>query len=96
MHWKVPGQHHQKGLATAELVWMFPDDAAAGRVTMGNGGTPQTIELVKSSYQPIKAEPGDSFEVSTPGGTILERMEDMAQALLRRVRIHWVDWFPTN
>ena len=41
---------------------------------------PKTVELVKSTYQPTKAEMGEKVRMDHPG-TTLERMEALAEAM---------------
>ena len=53
--------------------------------------TREDIELVKSTYQPTKAEVQEEFSPSIQGDSILERMENVARILLRPVNIRWID-----
>ena len=64
---------------------------AAGRGTTDSKTKPETIELEKSSYQPTKADTEETFEVETDGDTVLDRLENVAQGLLRSVKILWDD-----
>ena len=45
---------------------------------------PRTIELVRSSYQPTKAEQEEEF-------TIEASLEEMTKALVPPVKIRWID-----
>ena len=44
----------------------------------------RTVELVRSTYQPTKAEKGEEFQADAS-------VEQMADALLRPVNIRWID-----
>lgn len=48
---------------------------------------PPTVEIVKSSYQPTRAELEDAtpLEELSAGATVLQRMEALADAMLRPV-----------
>ena len=46
----------------------------------------RTVEIVKSSYQPTKAELEDDTPLNLPGRTVLERMEALADVMLRSVQ----------
>ena len=52
---------------------------------------PKTVELVKSSYQPTKAELEEEFSVDVPGETVEERMDALGRALTRPVAARWID-----
>ena len=52
--------------------------------------TSKTVELVKSSYQPTKAEKEEEFKMDHPG-TTLERMEALADGLLQPIKPRWID-----
>ena len=52
---------------------------------------PRTIEVVKSTYQPTKAEREEVFSLDIPGDTVMERMQNMARALTDPVKIRWID-----
>ena len=52
---------------------------------------PSTIELVRSSYQPTKAEKEEGVRLDVPGETILERMERLGRALTSPVNVRWID-----
>ena len=45
---------------------------------------PKTVELVKSTYQPTKAEKEEEFRVNAS-------MEEIADAVLSPVKIRWID-----
>ena len=47
---------------------------------------PRTVEIVKSSYQPTQAEMKDDAPLKLPGQTVLERIESLADAMLRPVK----------
>ena len=51
---------------------------------------PRTVELVKSSYQPTKAEKEEEISLDIPGDSVLERMESLAKALVRPVNVRWI------
>ena len=44
----------------------------------------KTVELVRSTYQPTKAEKGEEFQADAS-------VEQMADALLRPVNVRWID-----
>ena len=44
----------------------------------------RTIELVKSSYQPNKAELEEDFRLDVPGGTPLEKFKGLTRAMVQR------------
>ena len=48
----------------------------------------RTVKLVRSSYQPTKAELEESIKLNLPDGTTPEQI---ANALLRPVNIKWMD-----
>ena len=50
----------------------------------------QTVELVKSSYQPTKAEKEEKVKMDHPG-TTLERMEALTDGLLQPIKARWID-----
>ena len=50
-----------------------------------------TVELVRSSYQPTKAELEEEFSVDVPGDTVEERLENLGRAVTRSVNIRWID-----
>ena len=45
---------------------------------------PKTVEMVKSTYQPTKAEKEEEFRVEGS-------MEEIADALLQPIKIRWID-----
>ena len=51
---------------------------------------PRTVELVKSSYQPTKAEKEEETSLHIPGDSVLERMENLAKAMVRPVNVRWI------
>ena len=50
-----------------------------------------TVELVRSSYQPTKAEIEEVFSVDVPGDTVEERMAALGRAVTRTVGVRWVE-----
>ena len=50
----------------------------------------KTVELVKSTYQPTKAEREQEFKMDH-AGTVRERMEAIADGLLQPVKPRWID-----
>ena len=52
---------------------------------------PKTVELVKSSYQPTKAEMEEEFSVEVPGDTVEERLANLGRAITRTVGVRWID-----
>ena len=51
---------------------------------MKNPKKPKTVELVRSTYQPTKAEKCEEFQTDAS-------VEQMADALLRPVTVRWID-----
>ncbi len=51
---------------------------------------PKTVELVKSTYQPTKAEMEEEFKMDHTG-TVRERMEALADGLLQPIKTRWID-----
>ena len=51
---------------------------------MKNPKKPKTVELVRSTYQPTKAEKAEEFQADAS-------VEQMADALLRPVTVRWID-----
>lgn len=51
---------------------------------------PKTVELVKSTYQPTKAEMEEEFAMDHPG-TVKERMGALADGLLQPIKPRWID-----
>ena len=45
---------------------------------------PKTVELVRSGYQPTKAEMNEEFEVNAS-------MEDVGKALMEPIKTRWID-----
>ena len=53
---------------------------------------PKVVELVKSDYQPTKAELEQELEpLDVPGKTVNERMETLARELLQPVKLRRID-----
>ncbi len=52
---------------------------------------PKIVELVKSDYQPTKAELEEEFDLDVPGETMGERMDFLGRALTETVNIRWID-----
>ena len=51
----------------------------------------RTVELVKSSYQPTKAEKEEEISLDIPGDSALARMENLAKAMMRPVNVRWIN-----
>ena len=51
---------------------------------------PRTVELIKSTYQPTKAEKEQEFSLDIPGETIADRMSKLAKAVKGPVNIRWI------
>ncbi len=51
---------------------------------------PKTVELVKSTYQPTKAEKDEEFKMDHPG-TVRGRMDALAKGLLQPILTRWID-----
>ena len=51
----------------------------------------RTVELVKSDYQPTKAELKEEFDLDVPGHTVEEQMDFLGKALTETVNIRWID-----
>ena len=60
--------------------------------TNKNGKKPnrKTVEMVKSTYRPKRAEMEEEFCQDHPG-TVLERMEALATGLLQPIKARWID-----
>ena len=52
--------------------------------------TPRPMNLVRSEYQPSKAEIEEPIDVTRPDGT-LPTPEELARATLRPVTVNWKD-----
>ena len=52
---------------------------------------PKTVELVKSDYQPNKAELEEEFELDVPGKTVDQRMRNLTMGLLQPVKIRRIN-----
>ena len=48
---------------------------------------PKIVELVKSDYQPTKAELEEEFELDVPGDTVDQRMKNLTLGLMQPVKI---------
>ena len=61
---------------------------------MKNRPTPntllKTIELVRTTYQPTKAEKDKTFKLRKPDGST-PTMEDLAQSLFKPVKPRWIE-----
>ena len=53
--------------------------------------TRKTVELVRSTYQPTKADMEEEFVPKVSGDTVLDRMQNVARALTEPVKIRWID-----
>lgn len=58
---------------------------------MSKKSKPRTVELVKSDYQPTKAELEEEFDLDVPGDTAEERMDSLGRALAETVNIRWIN-----
>ena len=52
---------------------------------------PKTVELVKSDYQPAKAELEEEFELDVPGDNVDQRMRNLTMGLLQPVKIRRIN-----
>ncbi len=52
---------------------------------------PKTIELVKKTYNPTKAELEEGFKLDVPGDTVLEKMKNLTGAVTRPVKVRGLD-----
>ena len=53
---------------------------------------PRTLELVKSDYQPSKAEREQKISLEFPDGlSDMEKFNMIADAMLKPVKIRWID-----
>ena len=50
----------------------------------------RTVELVKSGYQPTKAEMDEEFTLRKPDGTA-PTVEEIAQTVLQAASIRWIN-----
>ena len=55
-----------------------------------NKEKPKTVELVRSGYQPTKAEMEEEFQLRKPDGS-QPSMEDIAQVMFQEPNLRWVD-----
>ena len=53
---------------------------------------PKIVEIVKSDYQPTKAELEEEFELDVPGETLDQRMRSLTLGLLRPVNLRRITW----
>ena len=51
---------------------------------------PKTVELVKSSYQPSKAELEDEFQLDIPGDTTMQRLKNLTRAMVQPIKPRWI------
>lgn len=51
----------------------------------------KTVELVRNTYQPSKAEMEEEFQVDAPGTNTLDRMAAITRAVTQPVKVRWVD-----
>lgn len=58
---------------------------------MNRASPSPTVELVRSSYQPMKAELEEEFTVDVPGDTVEERMANLGRAITHTVSVRWID-----
>ena len=52
---------------------------------------PRTIELVKSSYQPSKAELEEEVREDIPGGTAMHKLRNLTRSMVEPVKVRWID-----
>ena len=53
---------------------------------------PRTVEMVKSSYQPTKAELEEEIELDFPEGlSDSERFEALGDAMVQPVKARWIE-----
>ena len=52
---------------------------------------PLTIELVKSSYQPSKAELEEDVREDIPGDTAMHKLRNLTRAMVEPVKVRWID-----
>ncbi len=52
---------------------------------------PKTVEIVRSDYQPAKAELEEEFNMDVPGKTVNERMRNLTMGLLQSVKLRRID-----
>ena len=52
---------------------------------------PKIVELVKSDYQPTKAELEEEIELDVPGKTVNERMKNLTLGLMQPVKIRRIN-----
>lgn len=51
----------------------------------------RTVELVRSSYQPTKAEREEEIRLDVPGNSDWDRFVSLTRAMVQPVEIEWVD-----
>ena len=51
---------------------------------------PRTIELVKSSYQPNKAELEEDFRLEVPGDSPLDKLRRLTRSMVQPVNVRWI------
>ena len=49
-----------------------------------------TVELVKSAYQPRKDEIEEEFSIKIPGSTLTEKMATIGRTLTQPVNVRWI------
>ncbi len=52
---------------------------------------PKTVEIVRSEYQPTKAELEEEFDLAIPGKTVDQRMRNFSRGLLQPVKIRRIN-----
>lgn len=52
---------------------------------------PRTVELVKSSYQPSKAELEEEIPVRPTGETVMDRVWNLPNAMPQPIKPRWID-----
>ena len=51
---------------------------------------PRTAEIIRTSYQPTKAELEEKIVLDVPGETVMERMGSLGKAVLRPIKPRWI------
>lgn len=52
---------------------------------------PWPVELVKSTYQPTKAEKEEEISLDIPGRTIADRMSRLAKSVKGSIKPRWIN-----
>lgn len=51
---------------------------------------PRTVKLVKSSYQPNKADLEEDFRLDVPGDSTLEKFKKLTRSMVQPVNVRWI------